>query len=279
MELIDGKEISNKMLDTLKSRVKTFDFVPTIAVLLIGEDKSSKIYVDIKKKQAEKIGVEFNLYVMESGVEQDIIIDTISFLNKDKDVDGIIVQLPLPKYLDTDKIIASIDKDKDVDGFKKENIDGFIKGKKDVIAPVFPKALLRLAQSTLLDLSKKKGVIIGKSDIFVKAMVAMGKSKGLEIVEVSCSEIVKNKNIIKEADIVFTACGKLDILEVDFLKKDAVVIDGGINVVDNKTFGDVDLKKVEEKVSFITPVPGGVGPVTVACLFENLVELAIKNKS
>ncbi len=279
MELIDGKKISSEMLKDLKNRISALNFVPNIAVLLIGEDKSSKVYVNIKKKQAENIGVNFNLYTMQNGIDQDIVLDTISFLNKDKDIDGIIVQLPLPKYLDTNKIISAIDKNKDVDGFKKENIDKFIEGKVDTITPVFPKALIKVAEASGLDLSKRKGVIIGKSDIFTKAMVAMGKSKGLEITEVPCNKIEENKDIIKKSDIIFTACGNLNILKNNFLKEDVVVVDGGINIVNGKTFGDVDIKKIEKKASYISPVPGGVGPVTVACLFENLLELAAKNRS
>lgn len=278
MKLIDGKKIATEMLKSTKERVESLSISPGLAVLLIGNDKASEIYVNLKKKEAENIGIDFHLYRIEAGVTEDRIIELIDFLNLDEEVDGILVQLPLPKHLNTNKIIASIDEYKDVDGFKKENIEKFIEGDENVICPVFPKALMKLAESTMDSLTNKKAVIIGKADIFVRAVVATGVRVGLDVAEVLCDEVEKNKDTVLNADIIFVACGVPDVLSSDFIKENAIIIDGGINVVNKKIVGDINIDKVKEKVSYLTPVPGGVGPITVACLLENLVELAVFNR-
>ncbi len=277
MKLVNGKKIAVKMLELTKERIKNFSFSPSLAVLLVGDDKSSQLYVNLKKKEAEKAGIDFHLYKIDANVTNEVIIELITFLNSDEEIDGILVQLPLPNHIDRDKIIASIDKNKDVDGFKKENIEKFISGDENVIHPVFPKALMTLAENVINNATKKKAVIIGKSDIFTKALVATGARIGLDIVEVSCTKIEENKHIISNADIIFTACGTPNMLSNNSIKEGVIIIDGGISIVDKKTIGDINVDEVKEKASYLTPVPGGVGPVTVACLLENLVELSIFN--
>ncbi len=277
MKLVNGKKIAVKMLELTKERIKNLSFSPSLAVLLVGDDKSSQLYVNLKKKEAEKVGIDFHLYKIDKNVTDEVIIELITFLNSDEEIDGILVQLPLPNHIDRDKIIASIDKNKDVDGFKKENIENFISGDENVIHPVFPKALMTLAENVINNTTKKKAVIIGKSDIFTKALVATGARIGLDIVEVSCTKIEENKHIISNADIIFTACGTPNMLSNNSIKEGVIIIDGGISIVDKKTIGDINVDEVKEKASYLTPVPGGVGPVTVACLLENLVELSIFN--
>ena len=277
MELVDGKKIAVEILEFVRERIETLSFSPSLAVLLVGNDKASQLYVNLKEEEAKKVGIDFHLYKMDSNVTDEMIIELINFLNSDKEIDGILVQLPLPEHIDRDKVIASIDENKDVDGFKKENIEKFIDGDENVICPVFPKALMTLAESTTDNLTTKKAVIIGKSDIFVQALVATGARIGLDVVEVSCNRIETNKDIVASADIIFIACGIPNMLSSDLIKENVIIIDGGISVVDKKTVGDVNANEVGKKASFLTPVPGGVGPVTVACLLENLVELAMFN--
>ncbi len=278
MELINGKKVAEEILKSLKKQINELAFVPSLAAILVGDDKSSQLYVDLKRKEAEKIGIDFHLYKMESDIDEKIVIETISFLNADTDIDGIIVQLPLPSHINKDKIIATIDKNKDVDGFKKENIKNFVNGDKNAIFPVFPKALITLAKDAVDNFDNKKAVIIGKSDIFVSAAVAMGNRYGLKIEEISCKKLEEKKDIVKHCDIIFVACGVPNIIKKDFLKEGVIIIDGGVTVIDKKAIGDVSKDEVKEKANFLTPVPGGVGPVTIACLLENLIKLATKNR-
>ena len=277
MKIIDGNKLAGDIFLKIKQDInKSKDKKkPGLAVILIGEDPSSELYVKLKQKKAYELGVDFHLYRMDSDVPEDIVLETIDFLNNDDDIDGILVQLPLPNNLNVDRVVSKIDPNKDVDGFTKKNIDKFINGDKNVLWPVFPKALLSLAKFSGEDLNGKTAVIVGNSDIFTKAMVAACAREGLKVFRISCKDFQDRIDTIKNADVIFIACGQVSMLRDEHIKDGAIIIDGGINKIEDKVVGDVDIDiSKSEKNGYLSPVPGGVGPVTIACLFGNLKELA-----
>lgn len=275
MKILDGKKIAAKKLLTLKEVIAKRGKEPTLAVILIGNDKASHLYVKLKEKAAKEVGIELRKYLFAEDAVQEEIITCIDFLNKDLDTNGIIVQMPLPKHLDANAVVAAIDPEKDVDGFHKESIAAFIEGSERVW-PVFPRALMLLLESTEVCLSGKRVALVVNSERFGKVLAA------------ACIRYDMNPHIILEAhyvcqqaqilvsDIVITACGKPEMITSSFIKKDAIIIDGGISTKNNKTVGDANVKSVSEKAAYLSLVPGGVGPVTIACLLENVLTLCEK---
>jgi methylenetetrahydrofolate dehydrogenase (NADP+) / methenyltetrahydrofolate cyclohydrolase len=236
------------------------------------------MYISLKEKAAKKIGIDFHKYTLSTDATQDEVLDCIGFLRDDEDVDAIIIQLPLPDHIDRDIIIDAMGPKKDADGFHPDNIEKYILGE-NVLAPVFPSALMEVAQAAGKDLHDLQAVIIGRSDIFTKAMVACATRAGMVIHRVACSDVKKMHKVIATSDVIFSACGTADLLSLKNLKKDAIVIDGGItHDIDGKIIGDVDVKSLKNFKGWISPVPGGVGPVTVACLLENVTLLTVKKK-
>ncbi len=273
MKLLDGHTIANAHYEVLKTRVLALDRTPSLAVVLVGDDYASQLYVKLKEKAAKKVGIDFHKYFFADGISENELIESISFLRNDNDIDAILVQMPLPVGYDTHKIVAAMGARKDVDGFHPHNIKQFIAGD-DVIYPVFPQALLTLAEASGTKLEGKNAVIVGHSDLFTQAMVAACTREGLVIHKVRCDAVATMHKVISHADIIFTACGTPNLITADIVKEDAIVIDGGISAVGEKTVGDVAFDSVAKKASYLTPVPGGVGPVTIACLLENVVILA-----
>ncbi len=279
MKILDGKKYAENRLKLLKERVDKLPFTPSLAVVLVGDDPASHLYVKLKEKAAKKVGVDMHVYRISSHESAEDITSVITFLREDPDINGIIVQLPLPRGLDTDEIIAFIGPEKDADGFYPENIENFINGDVDALWPVFPKALLALAEESGEDLDGKSAVIIGKSDVFTQAMVAACTRRGLRVTLVPCEKVACMQAVILSADVVFSACGTPQVLTQKYIKPGAIVIDGGISIVDGKTLGDVDAAALCDTDGYLSPVPGGVGPMTIACLLENVVELAQKSTS
>lgn len=266
MRLLYGKPIANKILDRLKNDIFSCEKKPGLAVILIGKNEASELYVSLKKKKSHEIGMNFFQFNLSENVSEDEVLRLIKKLNNDGEVDGIIVQLPLPEGLNTEKIISSIDIQKDVDGFLKNNSN---------LPPVFPRAIILLMESSGEFLKGKKAVVATNSDEFGEKMISMLKQKEISAEYFVSNDIQKNIKKINQADVVISAVGSPGFLRGEILKDGAIVVDGGIEKVEGKIFGDVDFDSIKEKDIFLTPVPGGVGPVTIACLLEN-VYLAFK---
>jgi methylenetetrahydrofolate dehydrogenase (NADP+)/methenyltetrahydrofolate cyclohydrolase len=260
MELLYGKPIADKILNRLKSEIFNNEKKPGLAAILVGNDQASHLYVSLKEKKAQEIGINFSKFDLAENVPENEIMDLIQKLNGDKNVHGIIVQLPLPSGFDTKKIISKINPEKDVDGFS-------ILGK---LAPVFPQAIMLLIESSGEILENKKAVVIANSDEFGEVMTDTLNKKGVSSEYILSSEIQSNLGKIGAADIVVSAVGSAGLLKGEMVKEGTIVIDGGIEKLNGKVFGDVDFASTEEKNGFLSPVPGGVGPVTIACLLENV---------
>lgn len=266
MKLLRGKKIADKILKDLKSKIKKEKLKPALAVVLVGEDKASQIYVNLKKKAARKIGVEFYLFKYGKNISENEIIKKIKELNADKKIDGIIVQLPLPKKLSVQKIISAIDPKKDADGFSV----------KSSAVPVFPKAIIKTLEAVPRAklLENKKWAIITNSEKFGKVMQTALKREKIKAEYILYKNYKKSLSIIKQADGIISAVGKPNLIKGDMIRNGVIVVDGGITKKDKKVLGDADFKSVKNKASYITPVPGGVGPVTIACLLENVYLLS-----
>jgi len=282
MKLIDGKKIAANKLTVIKDIVGQLNVEPALAVVLIGDDPASHLYVKLKEKAAKNIGIELRKYTFDKDVSREEIQNAITFLNEDIDTNGIIVQLPLPEHLDTDEIVGYINPQKDVDGFHKTNQEKFMNNQLCVY-PVFPRAIMDLVDSEVSSIKDKKVTIIGKSDVFDKVMTHAFEVEGADVQFISCIDRdklnIKEQSIINDSDIIVIACGMRHILSCDFVSDGTIIIDGGINENDGKVVGDVNTQECKDRKIIISSVPGGVGPVTIACLLENVVELTKKQLS
>jgi len=274
MELLYGKSVADNILGDIEKNIADFKFVPHLAVILVGNDPASHLYVTLKEKEARKIGIEVSTYKFLPLEKEAAILSAIELLNQDEEINGIIVQLPLPDGFDTQKIISAIDPQKDVDGFHPSNVKEFISGDGKII-PVFPQAISLLIKSSGEKLDGKKAAIVANSDEFGRIMQAMLGRENIASQYILAKNISSNLGNIKAADIVVSAVGSPGLLKGEMFKDGAIVIDGGIEKIGKKVVGDVDFASLEDKNGFLTPVPGGVGPVTIACLLEN-VYLAFK---
>ena len=278
MKIFNGKKISENILDGLKKKITKEKISPTLGVIFIGKNPESKLYLKNKKKAADKIGVKIISYNFNENIEEETIIDRIKKLNHTPLINGIIVQLPLPKKFNTNKIIDSIDPKKDVDGFTKTN-RRLLKINKQYFAPVLPSAILIALKYSSKNLKRKNIIIFVNSDIFGQTSENFFKNKKIKIKyfvtkKYSLSEI---KSKIKSADIIISVYGKPGFIKAKMIKENVILIDAGIKITKGKLMGDFDRKSVEKKASFLTPVPGGIGPLTVALLLNNLYLAAKKN--
>lgn len=261
----------------LERTIKKNNLKPRLAVVLIGNDKASKLYVRLKAKVANQIGVDFSLFKFSSKAKEREILKLLKHLNKDKKTNGIIVQLPLPGKLRTEKIIREINPEKDADGFHPENIKNFL-ARRSGTEPVFPRAIMALIESTGLKLPGKKAVVIANSEIFGRVMRAALSRKKISAQAILSQELTPKRKLIERADVVVSAVGKPRLITGDMIKKGALIIDGGIARKRGKTLGDVDFGSVAGKAGWLSPVPGGVGPVTVAYLLSNVCHMAKNQK-
>lgn len=273
-KIIDGKLLAEQIQNDIYRQIKNKGLAPELAVILVGDDPASRLYVSLKKKAAQEVGIEFHEYLFNANTPQDKILECIDFLNKDKNIDAILVQLPLPKALDTDKIIQKINPAKDVDGFHPANIKKLLAGQTDFV-PGLPLGIIKLLESTGENLAQKSALIIAKSKIFYEPLAKLLKDKNI-IATIASPKDPDLKTKTLKADILITAIGQPFFVTADMIKKDAIVIDVGTNKVGDYTVGDVDYTAAFEVTSHITPVPGGVGPMTVAMLLYNTLKLAEK---
>lgn len=266
--IIDGKEIALKIKQELKEKLKKLENKPSLAVILVGNDSGSQIYVRNKKKACEEIGINSIIIKMPDSISENELIIKIKELNNDDDINGILVQLPLPKQINTKKIINLISPSKDVDGFHPLNLGSLFSGY-ETIVPCTPKGIIKLIETTGVEISGKNSVVIGRSNIVGKPLASMLLNRNATVT--ICHSKTKDlKKHTLNADILVSAVGKLNLITADMVKKNSVVIDTGMNRLDNgRLTGDVDFENVKNIVSYITPVPGGVGPMTIASLLEN----------
>lgn len=279
-QIIDGKKIASEIRADLAKKVEQLpgEVMPVLAVVLVGDNEASRIYVRNKKKAAAEVGIGCEVLEMNEGIGENALLATIEELNENPHVNGIIVQLPLPEHINPLKILSAIRPEKDVDGFNPYNAGLLACKEPEAVVSATPKGILKLLQTTGIDLCGKHAVIIGRSNIVGRpaAMVLLNHDC---TVTVTHSKTVDLPSIVRQADIVVAACGCPNLVKKDWLKEGAVVIDVGINRVEGKLCGDVDFEDAKEKASFITPVPGGVGPMTVAMLLENTYEAALKQQN
>jgi methylenetetrahydrofolate dehydrogenase (NADP+)/methenyltetrahydrofolate cyclohydrolase len=273
MELIDGKKISEEIKLELKEKVaklKEQGKEATLAVIQVGQDPASSIYVKNKKKACEYIGVGSVSYELSENTTEEKLLSIIDELNERSDITGILVQLPLPKHIDEDKVIKRIDPKKDVDGFHVENVGALVVGEEGFVSCT-PNGVIQLLKRSNVDITGKHAVIIGRSNIVGKPMALLMLRENATVTV--CHSKTKNlKEICKEADILIVAMGKPRFVDHEYIKEGAVVIDVGIHRDENnKICGDVNFDDVKEHTSKITPVPGGVGPMTIAMLMYNVV--------
>ena len=273
--IIDGKKISQEIKDELKAEVEEIkargEKIPCLAVVQVGDDPASTVYVNNKKKACEYIGIGSKSFELKEETTQDELLELIDDLNKDDEVTGILVQLPVPKHIDEDLIIRRIDPKKDVDGFHPMSVGALLIGEKGFLSCT-PAGVIQLLKRSGVEIAGKDCVVIGRSNIVGKPMsVLLLRENGTVTI---CHSKTKNlKDVCKRADILVVAIGKPKMIDESYIKDGAVVIDVGIHRMENgKLCGDVDYESAEKRASYITPVPGGVGPMTIAMLMKNCVE-------
>lgn len=275
MKLLDGKKLAEKIQQNIKKQVSKMKKKPVLAMILVGKDEASKIYVRNKKKACEEVGIVSREIFLPSGISQKKLVAQIEKLNLDKRVTGIILQFPVPKHLDKYQIIESIDPKKDADCLHHRNFGKFLQvgERKSVVIPATALGIIKLLEGYRIALSGKYAVVVGYSDIVGKPIVEMLLERG--VTATVCHDKTKNlAKYTKKADILVIATGVENLIKGNMIKNGVVVVDSGIHRHGKKLFGDVEFSSASKKASFITPVPGGVGPMTVAMLLWNTVRLA-----
>lgn len=272
--IIDGKELAKKIRANLKiecEELKKKNINSKLAVIMVGEDPASKVYVRNKSKACEDVGIEYEEYLLDVNTTQKELIELIEKLNNDKTINGILLQSPIPSNLDVNEAFRTISPQKDVDGFNPVNVGKLVLNQ-DTFVSCTPYGIMKMFEEYDIDLTGKNVVILGRSNIVGKPLIHCCLNKNATVT--SCHS--KTQNIAqkaKEADVLISAIGKANFVTADMVKDGAVVIDVGINRLDNgKITGDVDFESVKEKASYITPVPGGVGPMTIAMLMNNVIK-------
>ena len=268
MKIIDGKAIASRLRTDLKEKIAQLNTVPGLAVVIVGGDPASQIYVRNKIKACAELGIRSYSYELAETTSQSELEDLLDKLAKDKDVDGILLQLPLPKHLNAESASAHIPFEKDVDGFSAQNL-GLLLQNKEEVAACTPLGVMKLLEAEGIDLTGKHAVILGRSETVGKPMAMLLLNANATVTV--CHSKTKNlKELCSQADILISAVGKANFVTAEMVKDGAVVIDVGINRDENgKLCGDVDFEGVKDKTSYITPVPGGVGPMTITMLMYN----------
>lgn len=270
--IIDGKELSKKIRNKLKEEVESLKLkgiYPKLAVIMVGEDPASKVYVKNKSRACNEVGIEYEEFILNENIEMDELLSLIKDLNDRKDIHGILLQSPIPKHLDMYKAFETIDYRKDVDGFNPINIGRLTLNRQTFISCT-PHGVMKMLEEHRIDLKGTNVVILGRSNIVGKPLAQCLLNKDATVT--ICHSKTKNiEEITKNADILISAIGQPKFVKANMVKEGAVVIDVGINRLETGLVGDVDFEEVEKKASYITPVPGGVGPMTIAMLLHNVV--------
>lgn len=276
-KIADGKALAEKIYENVKKEVQKLNKRPKLTVIITDDNEAGKVYVRNKQRACEKTGIDSVTTYFPSDVSEQEILAKINELNTDESVDAILVQLPLPPHIDTEKILNSISAEKDADGFHYENAGKMFTGQRPSSIACTPKGIIRLLDEYKFDFSGKNAVVIGRSNIVGKPIAQLLTQRNATVT--LCHSKTKNIDFYtKNADLIVVAIGKPKFLTGDMVKDGVSVIDVGISRVDGKLSGDVDFDTVAPKADLITPVPGGVGPMTVAMLIQNTLELAKNHK-
>lgn len=267
---MDGKSLSIKLKNDLKEEIKSLNINPTLVVIQVGDDPASTTYVNSKAKSCAELGINFELTHYSNDIDSNTIENKIKELNNNHNVNGILVQLPLPNQIDPKRIIDLIDPIKDVDGLTSTNIGRLVSGD-DAIISCTPKGIIKLLDNYNINMNGKHVVIVGRSNLVGKPLVSLFLNQDATVT-VCHSKTINLESYTKLADILVVATGQKYLINKDMIKDNAILVDVGITRIDNKLYGDINYSDVYDKCSLITPVPGGVGPMTVCMLLYNVVE-------
>jgi len=272
MKLLQGKEIAGKIKEELKKEIDTLKNKPCLASICVGQDAGSGVYVKSQKKTAEALGIEYKLLELPASISQDELIAKVEELNKDNAVSGIIIQMPLPKGISAKEVINRISPLKDAEGMHPQNLGNVLLAKEEIV-PCTALAAMMLIESTGEKLYGKEAVVVGHSEIVGKPMslLLLNRFATVSVCHIATGERGDLPDFVKDAEILVVAVGKAGLIKGDWVKDGAIVIDVGINRVEGKIVGDIEFEGASKKASYITPVPGGVGPLTVTMLMRNVV--------
>jgi methylenetetrahydrofolate dehydrogenase (NADP+)/methenyltetrahydrofolate cyclohydrolase len=266
-KLINGSQIAENIRKEIKKKVALLKEKPGLAVVLVGDDPASQIYVNMKEKKCAEVGFYSKKIILP---EQLKLLELVEKLNEDKRINGMLVQLPLPPHINAQLIIDAIVPHKDADGFNPINMGNLLSGN-NLIVPATPKGIMKLIESTGINLEGKHAVVVGRSNIVGKPVSILLQQKNCTVT-MCHSKTQQLEKYTKQADILVSAIGKPELITKGMVKPGAVVIDAGTSKIEGKLFGDIDFEEANKVASYITPVPGGVGPMTVACLLENTLQ-------
>ncbi|MGN1379059.1 MAG: bifunctional 5,10-methylenetetrahydrofolate dehydrogenase/5,10-methenyltetrahydrofolate cyclohydrolase [Bacilli bacterium] len=268
--ILDGKKLRDTLLSFYKEKIELEKINITLAIIRVGNDKPSKVYIKNKVKYCSLVGINVQTFELEENTTEEKIINLINKLNNDNSITGIILQSPVPKHINFTKCVSNILPCKDIDGFTKDNLFNLIHNKNGLF-PCTSKGIIKLLKYYNIDLNGKNVCIIGRGDIVGKPLIfeLLNNNATVSI----CHSYTKNiKKYTKSADIIISAVGKPNLITYDMVKKSSIIVDVGISVVDGKIIGDVDFENVSKVCKYITPNPGGVGPMTIAMIIENLID-------
>lgn len=274
-KLLEGKPLAEKIKAEIKHEVCALKQKAVLASIQVGENAGAQAYAKSQKKTAGVLGIDYRFYKLDAGAAESELIDFIQKLNADKSVNGIIIQMPLPSQIDYKKISQHISPDKDVEGIHPANIGKIVFGEAKIL-PCTPAAVMELLDSTAVNLYGKETVVVGHSEIVGKplALLLLDKFATVTVCHIGTSQAGKLEEHVRKAEVLIVAVGKAGLIKGEWIKEGAIVIDVGINRVGDKIVGDVEFETAEKRASYITPVPGGVGPLTVTMLMRNVVEAA-----
>lgn len=279
-KIISGKVISQQIKDEVKEEVvalKEQGIYPSLVVILLGDDPASHVYVRNKELGSAYCGIESTVIRQSKDIKEEELLQIIDGLNKDKNVHGILVQMPIPEHISKEKVILAINPDKDVDGFHPFNVGQLLYGNSEVLLPCTPSGIMELLDRSGVEIAGKQVVVVGRSNIVGKPILHMLLDRNATVT-ICHSKTVDLASVTKQADILIVAIGRAKMITKEHVKEGAVVIDVGVNRIDDKLYGDVDFEAVAPIVSKITPVPRGVGPMTIAMLMKNTVKAAKLSK-
>ena len=274
--ILDGKKLRDELLVQYKEKIKEEKLNITLAIILVGNNEASKLYIKNKEKYCTEVGIKVDKYLLDEDTSEEVLINLIKDLNEDEKVTGIILQSPVPGGIDFDKCSGMILPSKDVDGFSKDNVYNLYLNKKSIL-PCTVKGIIKLLEYYNIEINGKNVAIIGRGNIVGKPL-AMALENRNATVSLLHSKTKDLKMFTKDADIVVVACGIPKLLKKDMIKECSVVIDVGISRVDGKIVGDIDFDNIKDIATFVTPNPGGVGPMTVAMIIDNLIEMGEVNE-
>ncbi|MDX1611863.1 MAG: bifunctional methylenetetrahydrofolate dehydrogenase/methenyltetrahydrofolate cyclohydrolase FolD [Candidatus Thermoplasmatota archaeon] len=281
-QVLDGNAVAQAMRHRVQAAVEHLrdehGFQPRLDAILVGDDEASKVYVRMKRKDCQEVGIESRLWDLPEDTTQDELIGLVRKLNEDPECDGILVQLPLPDHIDEHDVLEATDPSKDADGFHPINL-GRLVADRAGLTPATPTGILELLDQYDIDLTGKHAVVIGRSTIVGKPMALLMLQRGIDATLTVCHSRTENlADVCRQADVLVAAVGQPRMVQADWVSEGAIVIDVGINRVDGALVGDVDYETVAKKASYITPVPGGVGPLTRAQLLVNVVQAACERR-